>query len=222
MLLPEEQKGCGQKCKGTGDPLFIDKMILQDMWMRKKNLAVMLFSLMILAWNLAYINVLHQFCRGGKLQFGEILLPDGRVMKGLIEGAGYKYLGILQADQIQYMEMKEKVKTKYLRRVSKVLETKLNGGNIFKWISTWAVSLLRYSVAFIGWNCAELTQLDRRTRKLMTMHNTLHPKSNIDRLYIPRKEGVRGLQGAEESVNLTNLGLENYVKESREHLLALA
>ena len=37
-------------------------------------------------------------------------------MKGLIEGAGYKYLGIIQADQIRYTEMKE--------RVCKVLETK--------------------------------------------------------------------------------------------------
>ena len=38
-------------------------------------------------------------------------------MKGLIEGAGYKYLGILQADQIRYTEMKEKVKAEYPRRV---------------------------------------------------------------------------------------------------------
>ena len=54
------------------------------------------------------------------------------------------------------------------------------------------------------------------------MHNTLHPKSNVDRLYIPRKEDVRGLQGVEETVNLTNLKLENYVKESRERLLTAA
>ena len=56
----------------------------------------------------------------------------------------------------------------------------------------------------------------------MTMHNALHPKSNVDRRYIPRKEGGRGLQGVEETVNLTNLGLENYVKESRERLLTAA
>ena len=71
-------------------------------------------------------------------------------------------------------------------------------------MNTWAVSLLRYSAAFIDWNCAGLTQLDQRTRKLMTMHNTLHPKSNVD-LYIIRKEGGRGLQGVKETVNLTNL-----------------
>ena len=40
MLLSEQQKGCRRKCKGTGDILFIDKMILQEVRMRKKNLAV--------------------------------------------------------------------------------------------------------------------------------------------------------------------------------------
>ena len=35
-------------------------------------------------------------------------------MKELIEGVGYKYLGILQTDQIRYAQMKGKVKTKYI------------------------------------------------------------------------------------------------------------
>ena len=155
-------------------------------------------------------------------KFDGISLPDGRVMKAFIEGGGYKYLSVLQADQIRYTQMKEKVKGGYLRRVRKVLETKLNGGNITKGINTWTVSLLRYSVALIDWNCTEQTQLDQRTRQLMTMHNALHSKSNVDRLYIPRKEGGRGLQGVKEAVKLTNLGLENYVKESRERLLTAA
>ena len=51
------------------------------------------------------------------------------------------------------------------------------------------------------------------------MDNALHPNSNIDHLYIPRKEGGRGLQGVDETVKVTNLGLENYVKESKERLL---
>ena len=69
-------------------------------------------------------------------KFDGISLHDRRVMKRLIEGAGYKYLGMLQTDQIRYTEMKEKVKTEYLRRVLKVLETTLNGGNVIKGINT--------------------------------------------------------------------------------------
>ena len=85
----------------------------------------------------------------GEITKFDAVLPDGRVMKGLIDGAGHKYPGILKADHIQYTEMKEKLNTEYLRRVRKVLETKLNGGKIIKGINTWAVSFLRYSAAFI-------------------------------------------------------------------------
>ena len=45
--------------------------------------------------------------RGKITKFDGVSLPDGKV----IEGTGYKYLGIVQADQIRYTQMKEKVKT---------------------------------------------------------------------------------------------------------------
>ena len=59
----------------------------------------------------------------------------GRVLKGLIQGAGYKYLGILLADLIRYTEMRE-WKVEYLSRARKVLQTNLNGGKIIKGKST--------------------------------------------------------------------------------------
>ena len=39
-ILPEEQKGCRRKSKGTGEQLYIHKMLLQDVKRRKKNLAM--------------------------------------------------------------------------------------------------------------------------------------------------------------------------------------
>ena len=39
-LLPEEQKGCRRKSKGTGDLLYIDKMILKEVKHRRKNLSM--------------------------------------------------------------------------------------------------------------------------------------------------------------------------------------
>ena len=50
--------------------------------------------------------------KGGKItKFDGISLRNGKEMRGLIGGAVYKYLDIIQADQIRYTEMKEKVKT---------------------------------------------------------------------------------------------------------------
>ena len=61
-----------------------------------------------------------------------------------------------------------------------------------------AIPLLRYSAAFLDWRKSELQDLDRKTRKLLIMHNGLHPKSNVGRIYIPREEGGRGLISVED------------------------
>ena len=95
----------------------------------------------------------------------QISLPNKTTMKGLKEGDCYKYFGVIQADGMKHHEMKEKIKTEYYRRVRKILETNLNGGNIMTGINTWAISLLRYCAAFLDWTGAELEQMDRRTRK---------------------------------------------------------
>ena len=39
-LLPEEQKGCRRKSKSTGEQLYLDKLLLQEVKRRKKNLAM--------------------------------------------------------------------------------------------------------------------------------------------------------------------------------------
>ena len=44
-----------------------------------------------------------------------ITLQDGEVTKILNEGESYKYLVVLQVDQMLYTEMKEKVATEYTR-----------------------------------------------------------------------------------------------------------
>ena len=115
-----------------------------------------------------------------------------------------------------------KVGKEYKRRVRKILETKLNDGNIIKAINTWAIPMLRHSASFLDWTISELQEMDRRTRKLMAMHNVLHPRSNVDRLYIPRSEGRRGLLSVEFTVNLAKLGLQGYVKMSDERLISAA
>ena len=138
-----------------------------------------------------------------------------RNIESLNEGDWYKCLGVIEADEIKKKEMKEKVGKEYKRRIRNILETKLSGENVIKGINTWAISLLRYSNAFLDWTKEELQQIDRRTRNLLTMHKGLHPKSNVDRLYISRKEGGTGLL----NVHLAIIRLLKYVGNSEERLL---
>ena len=39
-LLPEEQKGCRKKSRGTNDLLYIDKVVIREVKSRNKNLAM--------------------------------------------------------------------------------------------------------------------------------------------------------------------------------------
>ena len=39
-LLPEEQKGCRKRSRGTNDLLYIDRTVIREVKSKKKNLAV--------------------------------------------------------------------------------------------------------------------------------------------------------------------------------------
>ena len=77
-----------------------------------------------------------------------IELPDGKVIKLLQEGESYKYLGILEADKVLEEKMKLIVSKEYIR-LRKVLKSKRNGGDLGRGVNAWAVSIIRYSAAYL-------------------------------------------------------------------------
>ena len=64
--------------------------------------------------------------------------------------------------------------------------------------------------------------MDRKTRKLMTMYKTLHPKSDVARLYVPRCKGGRGLISCEWCIKGEENSLGWYVKQGNEPMLKVA
>ena len=115
--------------------------------------------------------------------------------------------------------MKNKIQKEYLRRTRKLPETKLSCRNVIKGIYTWAVHLVRYSGPFLKWTRDELRQMDQRTRKLWTMHKALHPRDDVDRLYVPRKEGERGFACIEDSVDTSIQRLEDIIEKHERGLI---
>ena len=151
----------------------------------------------------------------GKIVNSVVLeFPDGKVIKSLQEGESYKYLRILEADRFLKEEMMLNVPKEYMRMLRKVLKSNLNDENLVSGVNTWAVSLLRYSEAVVSWRKNKMQPIDRGTRKLFTIHGALDPKSDVDRLYIPRKKGGRGLISIEDTFELAVSGLEGYVHGS--------
>ena len=48
------------------------------------------------------------------------------------------------------------------------------------------------------------------------MHKALHPRDDVDRLYVSRKEGGRGLASIEDSVDTSIQRLEDYIQRRLE------
>ena len=59
-------------------------------------------------------------------------LPNLDKIRMLGEEETNKYLGILEADTIKQVEMKDKIRKEYIRRTLKLLETKLTNRNLIK------------------------------------------------------------------------------------------
>ena len=95
---------------------------------------------------------LHVTMKAGKIvSIGGMELSSGEVIPELESGKGYKYLGILGADDIMHTKMKDKTKKEYYRRVRQLTSSKMNGGNTIRAINSRTVSLVRYKAGILNW-----------------------------------------------------------------------
>ena len=100
----------------------------------------------------------------------ELHLTDGMELQNQdkirtrAENETYNYLGILEADTIKQVQMKNKIQKEYLR-TRKLLQTKLSSQNLITGINTWDVPLVRYS--------------DSKTIYKNTMGDWLRPSETI-------------------------------------------
>ena len=58
----------------------------------------------------------------------------------------------------------------------------------------------------VKWSNEELQSLDKKSRKLLTVHGSFHPRSDVDRLYLPKGKGRRGLMSCESCVRAEENG----------------
>ena len=144
-----------------------------------------------------------------------IELPDGNRIKE-VNLNGYKYLGVWQLDSIMNREMKETMKSEYIRRVKMLLRSKLNGGNVISGMNIWTVDIIRYGTGVLDWKNEEWKSIDIKTRKLRTMNGILHLRANVGRLLLAREKGRRGLIICEECMNVEVQSLNNNFSEREE------
>ena len=138
-----------------------------------------------------------------------IILDEKTTIKELQQEDICKYLGINEAEGIQYAKMNVKIRKEYYGRVRLILKSELNAVNRIAAINSLAISVITYSMNIFNWQINDIKKLDIKTRKFLTMYRMHHPKADVDRLYLPRSEVGRGLIQIELTYKIATVGLEH-------------
>ena len=72
------------------------------------------------------------------------------------------------------------------------------------------------------WTKAELQEVDRCARKRITMYKGMHPRSDVDRLYVERNKGGRGLMSVEDVIRYESHNLTQYTRGSETEIIRKA
>jgi hypothetical protein len=104
----------------------------------------------------------------------------------------YTYLHVAENRNIEHKTEKEKLKKEYVRRLRLIFNTELSAKNKMHKTGSLTIPVLRYSFGIIKWHQGEIRNLDRKIRKMLTIHRQHHPRADMDSLYVSRKEGGRG------------------------------
>ena len=159
--------------------------------------------------------------RGKKKSLGEAIVMNGVTIKELKEGEVYKYLGLDESVQYHGEINKERIVTEYFRRVRTIWSSQLNSRNKTIAQNTFALPILVPTAGILDWTIEEIEDIDKKTRKILCLSGSFHRNSDIDRLYIKRKDGGRGLKRFEDCFITRIIGLARHLERDRyrNHLL---
>lgn len=132
--------------------------------------------------------------RWGRCQGDEdLVLPEDRKVSCLDSEESYKYLGIMQLFEPKLRKVKKQLTEEYLRQLNVIWSTELSTRHKVNATNTWAVALFRYSFPSVRWYRRALMILDKDTRSVLRSFQSQHWNAALERVYLPRCEGGRGL-----------------------------
>ena len=159
------------------------------------------------------------FFRGKLLKAKNITLDTATVIKDLEPEESYKYLWVTEGDGIQHSSSREKIWNKCFRRVRYILRSELNARNRINAINYLILPVVTYKFTIINWSFTGIKNVDTKIRKLLTIHRMHHPKSDVNGLYLPRKEGGRGLVRLELSLKTSIIGMDTCLNNTNDWML---
>ncbi|KAI4459551.1 hypothetical protein MML48_6g00013995 [Holotrichia oblita] len=137
-------------------------------------------------------------------QSDDVEMIDGTAIQHLQPTQTYTYLEIAQRQSDNLNDVKTKLKQKYESIVKAVWSTELTAKNKCTATNMLSVPAVAYTFGAVRWNTDEIQELDRTTRSVMTERRSLHPRASIQRTYMSRASGGRGLINMEEHYRYKN------------------
>ena len=103
----------------------------------------------------------------------------------------------------------------YKRRVRKIWSSELYGNNKATAHNTLAVPVITPTIGILQWTKKEICDIDTATRKILSYTGNLHKRANINRLYVPRKQGGRGPMSVEDIYISRHIILAEHLNEQK-------
>ena len=151
----------------------------------------------------------------------EVIVMNGVTIKPLKDGDSYKYLG--QDENIGYVGPLNKacVTAEYKKHARKIWSSELSAYNKHIAHNVFTLPVLTPTFGIICWTIQEIENLDIITRKILNMTGNFHRNSDIDRLYLPRKMGGRGLKSIKLAYECCIISIHQHLLNSthRNHYL---
>ena len=150
--------------------------------------------------------------RGKRKAQNKNLSINGLNIQEIQEGDNYKYPGINESIGIIGPLNKDRVTKEYKSRLKKIWSSELNGSNKVITHNAFAVPLITPTTGILKWT-KEISNLDIMTRNMLTMAGAFHRASDVDRLYVERNGGGRGIRSIEDLFEIRMVRLAKHLEE---------
>ena len=129
----------------------------------------------------------------------------------------YQYLGIEQVFKSNQTTVRECLIKTYAKRLNRIWSSALSSKHKAHATNTWAVAVFRYFFAQIKLLDKVLVQLDRLTGRTLRRYRSHHYSASIERLYLKRVNGGRGLCNIRDAYEKEVVASAQYLLNAARH-----
>ena len=152
--------------------------------------------------------------RGKALEKTDALIVNGLKLSPIGPHDSYRYLGIDECVEYDDALNKERVTAEYLKRARKIWSSQLSSFNKCIAHNAFAVPVIVPTFGILAWTKEELNLLDVKTRKILCLNGSFHVNGDVDRVYLPRDEGGRGLKSLFTSYQSRIVALHQHLTQA--------